>query len=861
VQISAERKRSSIIMTNSSSISQSDSFELIDGSSEEIAAFSALVQSSSLTSDDDEDGDAASLVSMDDERLRQLLVSHDNDNDDDDDDDDGTIASLEHHNINSTKEDGEWRHIPSDDDDNINDNDGDGTSIAEMDDDDENDTEDVSLLLLSPTRVRQHAQSLLHSNNANENDIDIILSTTIASRLHSILHILQNNPYFYRSTAAVLFMGTVYYIWTNASSSFSNNRFTVSSIRGSDYCNNNMRHGSYYYPPFPADVLLGISISSEEENNNQSANSLTIEPPYTVSDFLDAPPAKTKRSSLIYWEEIASAIEQTQQNLLDLLGDTDGIDRSKDLWANLTTWGPCYPRAIPRHQRNHHHHNDNNEHDHNHYLRINRKNKLAHNWTYIVQSFNSCNKSSYDENVIYPTERISNQCTKMKDAGEPLGGLCRPSFLIIGQGKCGTSSLYHYLIGHPRILPAKEKQIDYFNYHKSMPLSWYYTHFPSIESFLGTGSLMTGEASPGYMPYPSVIEELVNRLSSSSWIDSASADESNVSGVIGVERWKAHVRSLPKIIAIVRNPIERAKSSYKYNYVEPAIEKLRSGSGITVRGKRIPGKKSDQYYRTHHLFSFEELAYAELGVLKECLKSGGSGELRTYTEFARQSGTLFYESVRRRNSNSTSTTSDSPPLIYLDDACYDATKSKSVPRSQWKELATDHPNKTLALPNLHLIQSIIGRGVYALPLEWWYEVFSHVDDVDKELEQIHVVCTEDLADAPGRTMEDVTNFLGLPEFDFTNVTNVGRYNVGGHRGYDTITKIDLEDDEHRVAEMPKDDAAMPKSSSGAAIDEEEVNEEEDPLLFISDAFRNELIHFYQPYNERLFRLIGRRCPW
>jgi hypothetical protein len=41
-------------------------------------------------------------------------------------------------------------------------------------------------------------------------------------------------------------------------------------------------------------------------------------------------------------------------------------------------------------------------------------------------------------------------------------GGCRPGFLIIGAGKCGTSSLYHYLTGHPRVLPAFAKQIHYF---------------------------------------------------------------------------------------------------------------------------------------------------------------------------------------------------------------------------------------------------------------------------------------------------------------------------------------------------------------------------------------------------------------
>ena len=41
-------------------------------------------------------------------------------------------------------------------------------------------------------------------------------------------------------------------------------------------------------------------------------------------------------------------------------------------------------------------------------------------------------------------------------------GACRPGFIILGAGKCGTSSLYHYLLGHPRVAPAFAKQIHYF---------------------------------------------------------------------------------------------------------------------------------------------------------------------------------------------------------------------------------------------------------------------------------------------------------------------------------------------------------------------------------------------------------------
>lgn len=51
---------------------------------------------------------------------------------------------------------------------------------------------------------------------------------------------------------------------------------------------------------------------------------------------------------------------------------------------------------------------------------------------------------------------------KMGSGDQSVKGLCRPGFLILGAGKCGTSSLYHYLVDHPRVLPAIEKQIHYY---------------------------------------------------------------------------------------------------------------------------------------------------------------------------------------------------------------------------------------------------------------------------------------------------------------------------------------------------------------------------------------------------------------
>jgi hypothetical protein len=44
-----------------------------------------------------------------------------------------------------------------------------------------------------------------------------------------------------------------------------------------------------------------------------------------------------------------------------------------------------------------------------------------------------------------------------------------PDFIIIGAQKGGTTSLYNYLIQHPQIAPAAQKEIHYFdlNFDKS----------------------------------------------------------------------------------------------------------------------------------------------------------------------------------------------------------------------------------------------------------------------------------------------------------------------------------------------------------------------------------------------------------
>src|SRR5690606_12836808 len=70
-----------------------------------------------------------------------------------------------------------------------------------------------------------------------------------------------------------------------------------------------------------------------------------------------------------------------------------------------------------------------------------------------------------------------------------------PDFLIIGAQKCGTTSLYRYLIQHPQIEPAIKKEIHYFDLNYNKPIQWYLNQFPALKT---QSDRITGEATPYY---------------------------------------------------------------------------------------------------------------------------------------------------------------------------------------------------------------------------------------------------------------------------------------------------------------------------------------------------------------------------
>ena len=146
------------------------------------------------------------------------------------------------------------------------------------------------------------------------------------------------------------------------------------------------------------------------------------------------------------------------------------------------------------------------------------------------------------------------------------GSRVLPDFLIIGASKCGTSSLWDYLVRHPNVLSnyKYKKEIQYFDQKTQKGLSWYKAHFPTRKTImekekeLANTKVFVGEATAGYIFHPlapSLIKDLMPNV---------------------------------KLIALLRNPVHRAYSHYCHEF-RMNRESLSFEKSIKMEPSRITG--------------------------------------------------------------------------------------------------------------------------------------------------------------------------------------------------------------------------------------------------------------------------------
>jgi len=165
-----------------------------------------------------------------------------------------------------------------------------------------------------------------------------------------------------------------------------------------------------------------------------------------------------------------------------------------------------------------------------------------------------------------------------------------PDFIIIGAQKSGTSSLYYYLSQHPYLIPPSQKEVHFFdgglnpnvdNFNKGQ--AWYQSHFPLKRH--NRNNQKAFEASPLYIFNPLApqrISELIPEV---------------------------------KLVAILRNPMERAISHY-FHEKRRGLESLSIMEALLAEEERLKPVNDKQDYKSdifiHHTYKSRGLYHEQM---------------------------------------------------------------------------------------------------------------------------------------------------------------------------------------------------------------------------------------------------------
>lgn len=166
-----------------------------------------------------------------------------------------------------------------------------------------------------------------------------------------------------------------------------------------------------------------------------------------------------------------------------------------------------------------------------------------------------------------------------------LGCCILPHFLIIGTQRGGTTSLYNYLVQHPRVKGALRKEVHYFDFNYSKGLTWYLAHFPVG---IHGNTFLTGESSPYYLFHPDVPKRVAETLPNA------------------------------KFLVLLRNPVDRAYSQYhhevKLGYETLSFEKAINREYALMESQSWGSPTPDMAYAHNHY------SYLSRGIYVDQLK-------------------------------------------------------------------------------------------------------------------------------------------------------------------------------------------------------------------------------------------------
>ncbi len=161
--------------------------------------------------------------------------------------------------------------------------------------------------------------------------------------------------------------------------------------------------------------------------------------------------------------------------------------------------------------------------------------------------------------------------------GELNFGRVKPTFMIIGAQKCGTTSLHKYLLQHPRLISPEKKELHFFDKMGNEAISNYNRQFP-VRFF---SNQLSFESTPSYLYYPDAAKRIYE------------------------------YNPKMKFIVLLRNPVKRAYSAWNmFKNHAKLPEKVKI---YKENGEKESSNKLYEFFYKNDFPSFEEWMEYEIG--------------------------------------------------------------------------------------------------------------------------------------------------------------------------------------------------------------------------------------------------------
>jgi Sulfotransferase domain len=173
-----------------------------------------------------------------------------------------------------------------------------------------------------------------------------------------------------------------------------------------------------------------------------------------------------------------------------------------------------------------------------------------------------------------------------------------PTFFIVGSPKCGTTALAQMLAAHPDVFLSKPKEPHFFDAHHDKGLEPYME-----QHFAGwSGAGVAGEATPSYLAVPYVPARIRSAIPAA------------------------------RLIAILRNPVQRAYSSW-WMFHARGMEPLSFEAALRANEVRLSDSKSSAVEELDWRAHIEAVSRGEPIRIRNYLDSGYySHHIRRYLE-------------------------------------------------------------------------------------------------------------------------------------------------------------------------------------------------------------------------------------